>query len=134
MNEQAMNRLAESARALAIRCRDSDTYRKAAPGHTFRQMVDEVLELTQHVSDQAVDAVLAEMGARPKLTFQDMKNQAAADLREVAKLLNARAEEVAKGDMDAFYAVLVEDSTKWLEMLALRQMHRAEQREGNTGE
>lgn len=63
------------------------------------------------------------------MTFAEMKDAAAADLREVAKLLNAKADEVAAGDMDAFYSVLVVDSEKWLEMLAFRQAHRAERRE-----
>lgn len=62
------------------------------------------------------------------MTFAEMKDAAAADLREVAKLLNAKADEVAAGDMEAFYSVLVIDSGKWLEMLAFRQACRAERR------
>jgi len=65
---------------------------------------------------------------RPGMTFAEMKDRAAADLREVAKLLNARADEVAAGDMDAFYAILTDDASKWLEMLMIRQAHRAELR------
>lgn len=60
------------------------------------------------------------------MSFTEMKDAAAADLREVARLLKAKADEVATGDMDAFYSVLVIDSQQWLEMLAFRQLHRAE--------
>lgn len=63
------------------------------------------------------------------MTFADMKDAAAADLREVAKLLNARADEVAAGDMDQFYKFIVNDWQTWLEMLTLRQGNRAERRE-----
>lgn len=68
------------------------------------------------------------------MTFAEMKDAAAADLREVAKLVNAKADQVAAGDMDAFYSVLVVDSMKWLEMLAFRQAYRAECREFTEGE
>lgn len=60
------------------------------------------------------------------MTFVEMRDAAAADLREVAKLLSARADEVAQGKMDAFYSVLVEDFASWAEMLAFRQAYRAE--------
>lgn len=63
------------------------------------------------------------------MTFAEMKEAAAADLREVAKLLNAKADEVAAGDMDAFYSTVADDFFKWLEMLAFRQSYRAERRE-----
>lgn len=63
------------------------------------------------------------------MTFEQMRDAAAADLREVAKLISERADEVAKGDMEAYYTVFCEDFAKFQEMLMIRQSHRAERRE-----
>jgi hypothetical protein len=80
------------------------------------------------LSDPTLDDILKPLPEMQPMTFVEMRDAAAADLREVAKLLNARADEVAAGDMDAFYTVLTDDIGKWLEMLILRQSYRGERR------
>jgi hypothetical protein len=53
-------KLSNSARALAIMCRNTDEYRQFR-GSTFSETTDEVLQCTQHVTDRAVEAILSEL-------------------------------------------------------------------------
>jgi hypothetical protein len=63
------------------------------------------------------------------LSFEEMKTEAAKDLRAVADLFEMRARAVEAGDMDAFYKLITEEIHDWHQMLVFRQGHRGERRE-----
>jgi hypothetical protein len=63
------------------------------------------------------------------MSFEEMKAQAAADLRAVAAILEDHARRVDAGDIEGYYEAMCEQMPKCQEMLMLRQAHRAERRE-----
>lgn len=79
---------AESARALAISCRDSSSYQDSPPGSTFRELVDDVLVQTQHVSDQAVDGILIELAKGTSEEFRFVDTYQGPQARRIARDLH----------------------------------------------
>lgn len=63
------------------------------------------------------------------MTFDEMKERTAADLRQVAAALEVRAKAVEAGDLAQFEDIIDDKWSLWGQMLVLRYAHCQEQRE-----
>lgn len=79
--------------------------------------------------ERALDDPQPQKRPLKRMTFDEMKRQAADDLRRVADLFELRARAIEQGDFDQFYKLITEELQNWHQMLVLRQADRAERRE-----
>lgn len=63
------------------------------------------------------------------MKFSEMKERTAADLRQVAGFLEARAKAAEEGDFQPFEDLIDDKWSLWGQMLVLRYAHCLEQRE-----